>query len=253
MQRPMASIVALATEVITPTVVFAWLVTSFVVALAGPFGTFETQPFLWRLVYWTGVDGVAIVIAFSCRFFWHGMIKGDPRWLEDFAVIGTLAVVFGPFVVTLNAWLVGPEIETGIDLFQATFITFVVGLMIVILRRFMQESAVSQAPRRDRLLDRIGAPDGERLVRVWSDNHHIIVRTTDGTDYRILMRLRDAVNEIDVEPGHCVHRSHWVATAQIREIEREQGREVIKMPCGARVPVGPKYRPDLVDAGFLIA
>jgi len=252
-QRLKPKIVALAKEVLTPVVIFGWLATSLVVALAGPFGTFETQPLTWRLAYWTGLNGVAIIIAFGCRFFWRGIIKGDPWWLEDLAVIGSLSVLFGPILVTLNTWLAGPEISTGVDLFLATFITFAVGLTTVVLRRFMQLSIASAAPRRDKLLDRISAPEGARLGRVWSDNHHIVVRTTDGTDYRILMRLRDAVNEIDVEPGYCVHRSHWLATSQITEIEREQGREIIKMPCGASVPVGPKYRPELVEAGFLNA
>jgi DNA-binding LytR/AlgR family response regulator len=49
------------------------------------------------------------------------------------------------------------------------------------------------------------------LSRISSDNHDIRVITNDGEEYRLLMWLRDAVAEIDLEPGLCVHRSHWVA------------------------------------------
>jgi DNA-binding LytR/AlgR family response regulator len=49
------------------------------------------------------------------------------------------------------------------------------------------------------------------LSRISSDDHDIRVITNDGEEYRLLMRLRDAVAEIDLEPGLCVHRSHWVA------------------------------------------
>lgn len=257
MQKTKANIGALAKEVITPAVIFGWLLASLVVAMAGPFGTFETRPFLWRQTYWTGVNGVAIIIAFSCRIFWRGIIKGNSWWLEDLAVIGSLALIFGPAVVALNSWLAGPEINTGVDLVLATLITFFVGLLIVSMRRYMQQSlesmlvAADPPTARDKLLDRINAPEDARLGRIWSDNHHICVRTTDGTDYRILMRLRDALKEIDVEPGYCVHRSHWVATSQIAEVERHQGRDVLKLPCGAQVPIGPKYRSVLVDAGYL--
>nr|WP_237693339.1 LytTR family DNA-binding domain-containing protein [Octadecabacter algicola] len=110
-----------------------------------------------------------------------------------------------------------------------------------------------KARSRDRLLDRIGAPEGVRLKRVSSDNHHIVIKTTDNQVYRELMRLRDAVADIDVEPGICVHRSHWVALSQITAVETTDGREHVSMPCGCKLPVGPKYRSNLVEVGKLSA
>ena len=91
------------------------------------------------------------------------------------------------------------------------------------------------------------------MMRISSDNHHIRITTDDGVEHRILMRLRDAVNEITVEAGMCIHRSHWVALAHIDGVVSEGGKEIVQMSCGGTLPVGPKYRVNLVGAGVLAA
>jgi hypothetical protein len=65
--------------------------------------------------------------------------------------------------------------------------------------------------RKDRLFNRFPANNGARFPRISSDDHDIRVITNDGEEYRLLMRLRDAVAEIDLELGLYVHRSHWLA------------------------------------------
>jgi len=75
--------------------------------------------------------------------------------------------------------------------------------------------------------------------------------TLDGAEHRILMRMRDAVQEVDVEPGLWVHRSHWVANAAIVEVSRDGTREILTLTCGSEIPVGPKYRDNLIHAGVI--
>lgn len=239
-------------EVAAPTTFAVWLLISFVVAFAGPFGTYENEPFQWRAAYWCSVIGLAIVVAVSFRVFWRLTLKDSPNWVEDLATTGSLAATFGPALFTLNTWLEEPGVPSVIGLWQLIAIVFAIGVSTVVARRALQpKRAVSVA--RDRLLDRIGAPQGVRLSRVSSDNHHIIVCTSDGNERRVLMRLRDAVGEIDVESGYYIHRSHWVASEQMAEVVSNEGREAVRMPCGATVPVGPKYRPNLIKAGVLSA
>jgi len=239
---------------VTPTVVFCWAITSIVVALAGPFGTFESRPLLWRISYWSVVIGAAIPISVLCRVLWQEVLESKGSRLEDFLTICTLSLVFGPAVVRFNLWLAGPEAASVMGWKMATVVTFLVALGIVSLRRAVYHSIRPETTEeRDRLLDRIDAPKGVRLARVSSDNHHIRIMTTDGVEYRILMRLRDAVSEITVEKGMCVHRSHWIAVAKIDRVDFEDGKEFVFLTCGARVPVGPKYRINLVETGLLAA
>jgi DNA-binding LytR/AlgR family response regulator len=91
------------------------------------------------------------------------------------------------------------------------------------------------------------------LLRISSDNHHIRVISNDGEEHRLLMRLRDAVAKIDLEPGLYVHFSNWVARSKIVRVVRQSGREVVELASGETVPIGLKYRPDLITAGVISA
>ena len=230
-----------------------WVAATFVVSMAGPFGTYEDLPLHVRFAYWGGLIAASIVIALFLRVLWRVIIKGDPAWLEDLFVISSLAIVFGPLVATLNSVLWPQDTDlSGWVVISA--VTFAVGVVKVGFRRLVQRDVAGMGvSQRDRLLDRVEAPAGAKVKRVYSDNHHICVLTSDGSEHRLLMRLRDAVDEIDVEPGFWVHRSHWVATSSIVGVKQAEGREVVELPCGTTVPIGPKYRPNLVEAGMIAA
>jgi len=222
----------------TRTVLTVWVLTSLAAALAGPFGTYNSQPFMLRLGYWAFVIGVSVPVGAIIRVLWQ--------------VVVTLTVVFGPMLVLLNLGMILHTDHPTIDWRLSVVATFFVGAAIVGIGRVMRSSAEDSASgempqRRDRLLDRINAPEGVRLTKVSSDNHYIKIRTDDDAEHRILMRLRDAVTEIDVEDGIWAHRSHWVALKQIQSIEIVNGKEVLKMRHGCDVPIGPKYRPQLIE------
>ncbi|WP_296420111.1 LytTR family DNA-binding domain-containing protein [Pseudooctadecabacter sp.] len=239
---------------LTPTIILGWLASSVVVAISGPFGTYETHGIVWRLAYWSVVIGVSIPIGILCRAFWEQVLSASSQWVRDLVVIASLALIFGPLVVGFNIWLIGPAALQSITWPTASLVTFCIGIGLVTVRRWIHDTQRDEPVRkRDRLLDRIGAPDGRRLAHVASDNHHIRICTDDGTEYRILMRLRDAIAEIDVEEGLCTHRSHWVALFNIDKVDQIAGKEMVVMSCGTPVPIGPKYRPDLINAGVFVA
>ena len=232
-----------------------WALTSIVVAIAGPFGTFDSSPFIWRLSYWGALIGSATVIAIFLRVTWRNLLAKAPEWQEDLAVAVCLALVFGPMVVVVNRILGGPEAYAALGFLPAMVCVFAIAVCTIAIRRALTGAGqVRQAEqRRDRLMSKFQPKDGVRLSRISSDNHHIRVVTNDGEEHRVLMRLRDAVAEVDVEPGMCVHRSHWVAKASIARVVQSDGRELVELVCGSHVPVGPKYRPNLIEAGVLSA
>ncbi len=240
-------------EVVSPTLWMCWGLTSVVVATAGPFGTFDSQPFLWRLAYWSVLIAAAIIIAIFMRAMWRGILVDASETHEDIAVSVSLALVFAPLVVVLNSVVGGPQAYQMMGVWAAMACVFVIAVGTIAFRRAIRESAVisSRTPPRDRLLGRISAKEGARLCRISSDNHHIRVKTSDGEEYRTLMRLTDAVKEVDVEPGFYVHRSHWVARAAISHASHADGRDFIELICGDVLPVGPKCRPNMVIEGFI--
>ena len=242
-------------EVVSLSLWMAWALTSFVVAIAGPFGTFDSQPFIWRLTYWSGLIAAAILIAIFCRTVWRHILVDQPEWYEDFAVALSLSVIFGPLVILLNRIVGGAEAYQAMGLLAAMGCTFAIAIGTIALRRAIHDSAKKEVetPARDRLLSRISAAPDARLARISSDNHHIRIITNDGEEHRILMRLSDAVQETDVEPGVCVHRSHWVSVASVVGVKKVAGRDVVQLNCGSEVPVGPKYRENLSFAQTLSA
>jgi len=239
-------------EVMRKTMWGAWLVTSCVVALAGPFGTFETQPFQWRFLYWGGVIAVAIFMGLTARTVLRHLLKDQPALVEDLSVAVLLALTFGPTVVWINQSIGGEAAREAMGLGLVMFSVFSIACCIIAVRRTIEQSASSpQVARQDRLLSRLPVPEGARLSRISSDNHHIRIVTITGDEHRLLMRLRDAVDEIDVEAGFCVHRSHWVAKSAIAGVAKEGKRELVELVCGSKIPIGPKYRNNLVEAGVI--
>jgi hypothetical protein len=244
-------------EVVSLSLWVTWAMTSIVVALAGPFGTFDSQPFVWRLTYWGSLIAAAILIAISCRTIWRHILTGRPEWQEDLAVAISLAVTFGPLVIFLNHLVGGSDAYQAMSFWVAIGCIFIIAIGIIAFRRALRDLAIGEQPkpqvRRDRLLNRIPANPNARLARISSDNHHIKIMTDDGQEHRILMRLGDAVQETDVEPGFCVHRSHWVSQAVVVGVKTVGGRDFVQLNCGSEVPVGPKYCDNLSFAQNLNA
>lgn len=246
---------AIVKEVVSPTLWMCWATTSVVVALAGPFGTFDSQTFPLRLTYWSVLIGAAIIIALFFRCIWRKVLKGESETREDIAVAVSLSIVFAPLVIALN-WVVGgADAYQKMGVWSAMVCVLAVAAGTIAFRRAVREARdiPARGPARDRLLSRLSVEDNVRLTRLYSDNHHVRVITSDGAEHRLLMRLRDAVTEIDVEPGFWVHRSHWVSKAVISGVKNASGREVVELPCGSTIPVGPKYRANLIEAGMISA
>jgi DNA-binding LytR/AlgR family response regulator len=118
-------------------------------------------------------------------------------------------------------------------------------------RAIEQRATLEQRAGQDKLLSRVPVAEGARLPRISSDNHHIHIVTITGDEHRLLMRLRGAVEEIDVEAVFCVHRSHWVAKSALLGVAKEGKRELVELACGSKIPIGPKYRNNLIEAGVI--
>ncbi|MDJ0922389.1 MAG: LytTR family DNA-binding domain-containing protein [Henriciella sp.] len=88
------------------------------------------------------------------------------------------------------------------------------------------------------------------LHAISSEDHYLRVYTSIGEEL-ILMRLADAVRELDGAEGLQVHRSWWVARASIADEKRENGRSVLILQSGTEVPVSRSYRAKAKDMGLI--
>ena len=90
---------------------------------------------------------------------------------------------------------------------------------------------------------------GGELYAVEAEDHYLRLHTSLGQDL-ILLRLADAIAELEGLEGAQTHRSWWVARAAVTEVERGDGRATLTLKDGAEVPVSRGFARQLRAAGW---
>ena len=67
----------------------------------------------------------------------------------------------------------------------------------------------------------------------------------------ILMRLADALRELETAGGLQVHRSWWVSKAAIRDVKRSGGKVFLVLASGKEAPVSRTYQAEAKAAGLI--
>ncbi|MNJ30384.1 LytTr DNA-binding domain protein [compost metagenome] len=228
--------------------------------LSGAFGT-DAAPFWPRLAYWIGLMLAGTAWGHVCGAWTARRIDADVRpWTA--AGIETL-IISGP--LTLLVWAVtGPALEGGmrplahlpVFLFPVTLITALLCVLNVFLGREHPVETRAGAPcaAPARFLERLPPKlRGARLIAVQAEDHYLRLHTDRGSDL-ILMRLSDALNELEGLEGAQTHRSWWVARDAVASVARGDGRAALTLTgrpdSELIVPVSRRYARALRDAGW---
>jgi hypothetical protein len=102
-----------------------------------------------------------------------------------------------------------------------------------------------------KFLDRL--PPKLRDAELWAveaEDHYLRLHTSKGQDL-LLLRLSDAIGELDGLEGAQTHRSWWVARAAIADVHRGDGRAVLTLKNGVEAPVSRAHARRLRDRGWL--
>jgi DNA-binding LytR/AlgR family response regulator len=91
---------------------------------------------------------------------------------------------------------------------------------------------------------------GAEIFAVEAEDHYLRLHTSKGQDL-ILMRMSDAVAELEGLEGAQVHRSWWVAKAAVADARRGDGRATLTLKDGAQVPVSRAYAKALRASGWI--
>jgi len=111
-------------------------------------------------------------------------------------------------------------------------------------------AAAAEAPGTVRFLERLPPKlRGAELWAVEAEDHYLRLHTSKGQDL-ILLRLADAVAELEGLEGAQVHRSWWVAREAVTDIRRGDGRATLTLKDGAQVPVSRTYAAVLRQRGW---
>lgn len=243
-----------------------------IMAVTGPFGSYDTMSLGVRLVYFTVICVLTWAQIIGCIV---GLLRIEAvaRWRVSvrMAVAGLAAALpTTAEIIVLHGWLVAPiPWRAFFSIYpQTAFLSVVISILIglSVERRLHAEADAERArvaatppPPAGPSSEPAPAPDffrrvppalGRDLLALEMEDHYLRIHTALGSDL-ILLRLRDALAELGPARGRQVHRSWWVAEGAIASVERDPRRPILVLRNGLRVPVSKTFRDPVREAGWL--
>jgi DNA-binding LytR/AlgR family response regulator len=224
-------------------------------AWAGAFHTGE-MPVVGRFAYWlTLVLGGAFLGRYGGR-----LIVPRPWWeTRPITVVGVMTLLIGlPMaVVTTAADNLINHGRLGLwylwDVLPPTLAVTAVLTALAFLVNSRAAAETHEAPKGappPRFLERLPAKlAGADLWAIEAQDHYLRLHTSKGDDL-ILMRLADALVELQGIEGARTHRSWWVARGAVVSAERAEGRATLTLTGGVQAPVSRAYVKPLREAGW---
>ena len=227
-----------------------------VLALTGAFGTSNTSLAL-RFGYWVPVMLAGAFWGHLCSRAVHRWIDMDDRpWLT---VLALTVSTTGP--VALLVWFVTGLVFEG-EVYRLGALPLMVGPVLTITAVM---SAINVFVARAQPVQTHAAPAGAAPARfpdrlplklrgasiraVQSEDHYLRIHTDRGSDL-VLMRLSDALTELEGLEGAQTHRSWWVAKDAVRGVTRGDGRATLTLEGGLAAPVSRRFAKALREAGW---
>lgn len=225
-------------------------------ALVGAFQTTEAS-LIRRLLYWIPVMTIGGLWGYASGQVLERWLDLDERpWLM---VLALTSVISGP--VALLVWG-----ATGVAFFgellplaalpqfltPVAIITVTLSAINVFLarRQPVQTHAAATDAGPSRFLQRLPFKlRGAAIHAVQAEDHYLRIHTERGSDL-ILMRLSDALEELEGLEGSQTHRSWWVAKDAVTDVSRGDGRATLTLKDGITAPVSRRYARALREAGW---
>ncbi|MCZ7851345.1 MULTISPECIES: LytTR family DNA-binding domain-containing protein [Agrobacterium] len=236
-----------------------WLTFLAVLAIfivTGPFGTSETMSFAERLLYWTIVQAGAWILAISFSIVANRVFADNIRNMLARMMIGSLtaALPIGLLLTITNRIFSGTEMGFG-PFLQSSLSSLPLCAIFCLLSYLTASQSLATAPiaimgtgkntgcevkSTAPLLERLPPQKRGELLRLSVQDHYTEIVTTRGR-HLVLLRFSDALKEIGHTEGLQVHRSHWIADADVTLLRKRAGRLHVITKDGTEIPVSRSY------------
>lgn len=229
-----------------------------ILALVGPFGSFAA-PFGLRLLYWLAMSYAGYFLYFPAM---AGATALAPRLQLPEPALWAAACLIVTLPMTAVTWCANfiwrapswPTLDQALDQY---FNVFVMGALVCALFWFArQRHRARPAPMPEpeaaappRLLERLPPHLQAPPIALEMEDHYVRVHTPHGSTL-LLMRLSDAVLELDGLPGALVHRSWWVARDAVTGTRREGRNLRLLLAGGIEAPVARAQAAGLEAEGW---
>jgi hypothetical protein len=236
-----------------------WVIAAASAAFLGGIGAFETGTAApWALYSYWGIltfAGGAMSAWMIDRIDDQGWFGRNP-FLQAAGLLLTLSTAATPLVWVMSAVALNGSWEP-LRMRHLWPQVLIVGAAFLALQLFAERSLAraaaarrASASARPKLLDRL--PDklrGAALEAIEAEDHYLRLYTDRGSAL-VLMRLSDAVAELEGLEGSRTHRSWWVARDAVIGAARGRGRATLRLKSGLQAPVSRTYAPLLRRSGW---
>jgi hypothetical protein len=260
-----------------PVTLVTWLSLTSILVVSGPFGTFEHCTVVERIACFAPLVAVCLIWGIAARVILMHVIPGLGYWPASAAIILASALALPVPLLSLARATTRIAQDMLPSVTETAVIIVVFGIAAALMRWFMLEDqpsdmaageargasssrqsaiapvAMTEGPEAEpelRLMQRLDPDVRGRPVRLSARDHYVEV-VTDRGKARLLLRLADAIAELEGCDGMQVHRSHWVARWAVEGGERNRGQWRLVVADGSRIPVSRAYAP-LVEASGLL-
>ena len=230
-------------------------------ALFAFLGVYDSDklPFFDRFIFWTStmVTGT-VATAFVAPWVLNSALRDRHTALQVIAVALIISLPITFVILLFNApsgYLLSPQVWGGAYMSVAAISLVLVAGGYVGLRAFGLIGAVPQLPEvailpDQKFMERLPVKyRGANLYAISSEDHYLRVHTDRGEEL-ILMRLSDAMRELDIADGFQTHRSWWVARAGVTDVSRENGKQSLMLKSGVVAPVSRSFSKAIQDVGL---
>ncbi len=223
-------------------------------ATSGAFGSDEA-PYLQRLAYWLvlmlsgAVIGGLVARTVAARGWFENRV-----WVQATLVAALITLPLTLWVWAFTSLFFGGALRPeALPYFlppTAAVSAIMTGLTFMANRRPPETHAAPAGSAPPRFFERLPLKlKGSEIYAVSAEDHYLRLHTSRGSDL-ILMRLADAVAELEGVEGAQTHRSWWVAKSAVASASRSEGRATLTLKDGTAAPVSRTFAKALRDEGW---
>lgn len=231
-------------------------------AVSGPFGTFQSFNLGQRLAYWASMVIACYLVGQGAATFFIEVLRPQitQKWPRAIVagLLASLPVTIAVLLINGIAYQHMGVVESLNIWLYTTIITLVVVIALVTVDDLMANALPSEPPAvvptpgsamLPPILERVPLPQRGRLLALMVEDHYVDIVTDKGKTL-VLMRLADAIREAAGTEGLQIHRSHWVATGAVVKSHRSDGKLSLELSNGMRLPVSRGYLPAVRQVGL---
>lgn len=230
----------------------AGLIAGVVLALLGPVGTFSADLSV-RLLFWVPLLTLGAYAGdLLARRTSQRLRPSEGPWNRWAILTLLIGIPMGAVAWGLAKLLFAPMLEYSLSTFFAPALV-VSALMTALMSYLNTPGAETKATpeAKPKLLERLPAHQRDAdVLAVSSEDHYLRVFTNAGESL-ILLRLGDALGELEGIEGAQIHRSWWVAKGAVTRAERSGRNWQLVLANGSIAPISRANISVLREAGWL--